>query len=167
MTRWSSARGSATVRRVVLLLIAGVFLAAIAQLWFGAGHRVLFGIAGNGSAAVSPSPASEGAQGRSDRFGISGGVNGLYPGASLPLVLTISNPHEFKVVVTSVTTLVGTPNAGCSSTNLTVTPFSGSLPVPADGTAQLTVMATLSHAAPDACQGAVFPLEYKGTVVKP
>lgn len=150
-----------------MALIAGAGLVAFAQLWPGAGHPGVISVIGAGAASVAPSPNTV-PPGHEDRFSISGGVNGLYPGASLPLVLTITNPAAFPIVVTSVSTSVGSPAAtGCASTNLTVTQFSGRLSVPARSAATLTLTATLSHAAPDACQGAVFPLTYSGTAVKP
>lgn len=151
----------------MLALIAGVVLVAIAQLRFGAGHQADFAVVGAGAATVTPSVSAPATSSERSGFSISGSVSGLYPGASLPLVLTVSNPHAFAIDVTSVTTSVGTPNAGCASSKLTVTPFAGNLVVADHATATLTVTATLSHDAPDACQGVVFPLQYSGTAVKP
>lgn len=96
------------------------------------------------------------------RFGIAGAVGGLYPGASAQLVLTVTNPLHFAIVVTSISTTVGSPSAGCVASNLTVAAFSGQLTVAAGGSAQVSVPVALSHAAPDACQAAVFPLQYSG-----
>lgn len=166
MVRWSSARGRAVAKRVVLLLVAGAVLAAILQLRFGVGHPTVMIVGGAGAASVSPTPATASA-GQTGRFGISGSVTGLYPGASLPLVLAVSNPHQFTILVNSITTSVGSPSAGCLSTNLKVTAFVGSLSVAPKGTSNVTLVATLSHSAPDACQGVVFPLQYSGTATKP
>lgn len=149
-----------------MVLIAGAVLAAIVQLRFGAGNPGGFTVIGVGAAVVSPSPSTRVPPGQSDRFTISGSVTGLYPGATLPLVLTISNQEAFPISVTSVSTSVGSPSAGCAASNLTVTQFAGSLTVPAKGTATLTLMASLSHDTPDACQGVVFPLQYSGMAVK-
>ena len=167
MVRWSSARVSATAKRVVMALIAGVVLAVVVQLRFGAGHPAVINVIGAGAAVVSPSPSTAVASGETGRFGISGSVTGLYPGASMPLVLTVSNHQEFAIVVDSITTSVGSPSPACASANLSVSQFTGNLAVPAEGTSNVTVTVTLSHAAPDACQGAVFPLQYSGTAVKP
>lgn len=159
MVRWSSA--------IVLGLIAGVVLAAILQPRFGAGHPAVISFIGAGAAAVSPPPSSDVASDQSGRFTISGSVTGLFPGASMPLVLTVSNHREFAIVVTSITTSVGSPSPSCASANLSVSQFVGNLSVPAEGTSKVTVTVTLSLAAPDACQGAVFPLQYTGNAVKP
>jgi hypothetical protein len=167
MVRWSSARVSAAAKRIVMALIAGVVLAVVLQLRFGAGHPAVINVIGAGAAVVSPSPSTAAVSGQTGRFGISGSVTGLYPGASMPLVLTVSNHQEFTIVVTSITTSVGSPNQACVSADLSVSQFIGSLSVPAKGTSNVTVTVTLTHGAPDACQGAVFPLQYSGTAVKP
>lgn len=155
------------MRRIVIALIAGVVLAASSQLRLGAGPSAGLTINGAGAASVSASTSGQAPPGHSDAFGISGSVSGLYPGASLPLTLTITNREPFLIVVTSISTSVGKPKAGCDATNLGVTQFTGELRVPSGGAAQLTVTATLAHAAPDACQGAVFPLRYAGTALRP
>lgn len=100
-------------------------------------------------------------------FTISGRVSGLYPGADLPLVLTITNPNASPITVTSITTNVEALSAGCDSTELTVPTFSGSLAVPAKHAASLTVLARMSAAAPNACQGAHFLFAYSGTGTTP
>jgi hypothetical protein len=98
----------------------------------------------------------------SGAFRIGGSVGGLYPGLAARLVLTVVNPQRYAIVVKSITTGVGTPKAGCGASNLTVGAFSGRLPVSARSSAEVSVRVTLVHSAPDACQGAVFPLQYSG-----
>ena len=139
------------------VLIAGVALGAIAQSSGGAGHPPGVSLVGVGLAAGT----------NQSQFTISGGVSGLYPGSSLPLKLTITNPQQFTIDVTSVTTTVGAVSAGCAATLLSVTPFAGNLLVPAQGKATLVVQASLDHSAPDGCQGATFPLTYSAVAVKP
>ena len=99
-------------------------------------------------------------------FTIAGSVGGLYPGASARLVLTVSNPQPFAIDVTSITTTVGDASASCAASNLTVAAFSGNLNVPGRSSARVAVPVALGHAAPDACQGAVFPLTYSGLAQK-
>jgi hypothetical protein len=99
----------------------------------------------------------------SGSFGIRGEVTGLFPGDSQPLVLTVSNPQHFAIVVTSIVTTVSSPGGGCSRSYMTVSGFSGALTVAARGLAQARVTATMSLAAPDACEGAIFPFSYSGT----
>src|SRR5215472_9199147 len=155
----STSRLRKAVRHVAVatVLCAGVVPAALLQLGVGAGHPPGVSLVGVGLAAGNDQ----------SQFTISGGVSGLYPGSSLPLKLTITNPQQFTIDVTSVTTTVGAVSAGCAATLLSVTPFAGNLLVPAQGKATLVVQAALDHSAPDACQGAVFPLIHSGSAVKP
>lgn len=99
-------------------------------------------------------------------FRIGGSVGGLYPGDSATLILTVTNPQHFAIVVTSISTTVGSPKPGCGAGYLTVAGFSGKLVVGARSSQQVSVQATLSHAAPDPCQGVVFPLHYDGLAKK-
>jgi hypothetical protein len=98
----------------------------------------------------------------SGTFRIAGSIRGLYPGASARLVLTVINSHHFGIVVTSISTTVGRPKARCVASNLTVHRFSGQLKVPASRSAKVSVSVALSRRAPNACQGAAFPLTYSG-----
>lgn len=100
-------------------------------------------------------------------FTIAGNVAGMYPGLTAPMVLTVSNPKPFSIVVTSITTTIGDANAACSASNLTVTAFSGQLLVPGLGSAATTVHASMAKSAGDPCQGATFPLVYNGLASKP
>jgi hypothetical protein len=93
-------------------------------------------------------------------FRISGSVGGLYPGDTEKLVLTVTNPEAYAIVVDNISTKVSTPAPACGSSYLAVAPFSGHLHVAAHGSATVSVPATLAHAAPNACQGEVFPLQY-------
>jgi hypothetical protein len=161
---WSALRNG-IVRRVGAALVAGVVLAALGQLGFGAGHPAELTILGVGTATVTPSASADTPPSEA-RFTISGTVTGLYPGSLRPLVLTVSNRQAFAIAVTSITTVVASPNAACSAMNLSVASFSGRLIVPARSSASLTVIASLSHSAPNACQGSIFPLHYSGTAVK-
>jgi hypothetical protein len=119
-----------------------------------------YGTAGKSDPSVTTSPTAAGS------FRISGNVAGLYPGAHLPLVLTVTNPEHFAIVVTTLSVSAGNAAPGCGAANLATTSFSGNLHVPASGTATATVHVTLAHSAPNACQGVVFPLRYTGVATK-
>jgi hypothetical protein len=95
-------------------------------------------------------------------FEIGGAVHGLYPGYAGRLELSVRNLRHFAIVVDSITTAVGPARNGCGASYLKVWPFSGHVRVLAHGTRMLSVSIKLSHAAPDACQGARFPLRYSG-----
>lgn len=150
----------------VTVLCAGVVLAAYLQPG-GAGHPPTISLVGTGIAATAAGGDSANAAAGHSGFGISGRVAGLYPGASLPLTLRIDNPNSFKIDVVSITTSIGDASAACLAANLTVSQFTGDILVPAHGSASEAVVAMLQHSAPNACQGAVFPLTYNATAKKP
>jgi hypothetical protein len=147
MSRW----------KLALLAMIGVGL-----LSYGAGS-----FAGS-SAAPKPKAAAPGngqANGHRD-FVVSGQVENLRPGGSRPMVLTVRNPNSVGIRVTSLTVRAGAASAACQASSLTLPQWTGSLVVPKNGTATLTVNVALKSTAPDACQGARWPLTYGGTAVK-
>jgi hypothetical protein len=161
---------SPRLRRPVAAALASAALVAVVTGVLvsvgGVGGSGTVPLSGSGLAAVGSDQATAAPAAPAGRISISGGVAGLYPGASLPLVLTVVNPEPFKLVVTSVTTTVASSSAQCPGTLLGATPFSGKQAVPAHGSAHVTVTATLAHSAPNACQGAHFPFHYSGLAKK-
>lgn len=111
-------------------------------------------------------PAPHGA-GKRRGFEISGGVTGLFPGATRPVELTLTNRESLPITVVSVTTTVGNASARCSAAYVSVSAFSGHLTVAGDSSANLTVSASMAHSAPDSCQAAVFPFRYAGEATSP
>ena len=103
----------------------------------------------------------------SGSFTIAGNVAGMFPGRTVPMLLTVNNPKSFPIVVTSITTTVGNASAACPASNLSVTPFAGQLTVPSLGSAVTTVVVSMALSATDGCQGATFPLVYSGLASKP
>lgn len=101
-------------------------------------------------------------------FAISGNsYDGLYPGNTLELKLTVSNPISQSIRVTSLSvSAAGT--ATCSASNLQTTNFDGSpeFIVPARGSATITLPITMVRSAPDGCQGVTFTLTYTGKAEK-
>ena len=150
MTRW----------KLALLAITGVGL-----LTFGAFSMV-------GSSAA-PKPASAQGNGQNNGqanghqdFVVSGEVQDLRPGGTRPMVLTVRNPNSVGIRVTSLTVRAGAASATCQASSLTLPQWTGSLVVPKNGTGTVTVQVSLKTSAPNACQGARWPLTYGGTAVK-
>jgi hypothetical protein len=141
--------------------------------------------AGNTSAAVSANwtvtvPIT--------KFGLSGNVpTSLYPGASVPMNVSISNPFSFPIKVTSIsvqpkaaTTKNGQPNPSCDGTvNLTLThQFTGSpVTIAAGATRSLSQLGVVSTNWPlltmpnlpvnqDACKATSFAFDYTGTATE-
>ena len=115
-------------------------------------------------AGATPQPNAN-ANGHRD-FVVSGRVEGLRPGGTRPLALTVENPNSVAIRVTSITVAAGAARPGCPGSSLVVPRWTGSLAVPRRGTASVSVDVRLPGSAPDACQGAVWPLTYGGTAVK-
>ena len=99
-------------------------------------------------------------------FLIAGNVAGLYPGASAPLTVTVTNLNNFAIQVTSLSATVADPAGPCPAGAVQVDPMSGSLVVPGNGTATTTLVARMSNDPSNACKSTTFGLAYKGTAVK-
>jgi len=87
----------------------------------------------------------------------------LYPGATGDVELEISNPNDYPVRVTSVTGngAITASDAGCNAASVTFTDQGSlTLDVPATGSAAFTLngAVSMSGAANDSCQGAVFTI---------
>jgi len=93
-------------------------------------------------------------------------VSGLFPGKTLPLVLTLDNPNKLTITVTSVTTTVENATSTCGATYVSVTGLPGHLAVAAGKTGKVTVRVTMKTSAPNSCEGKSFPFHYKGTATE-
>jgi hypothetical protein len=98
-------------------------------------------------------------------FAISGRVAGFYPGASIPLVLTFTNPNSYAISVTSLEVSVRPAGSGCGPANLQVGPFHGPVVVAAEDSVTAEISMHMLENPDNACQGAVFPLDYRGAAV--
>ena len=147
----------ATSGAIAALLVAAAAL-AVADSPVGPAHVVFVGYGWSDRPVQRASVAA--ASKRS--FAISGSMNGLFPGATLPIVLSVFNPNNTQITVTSISTTVGNASSKCHAGYLTVAAFSGSLPVASGQTVSVAVDATMSHSAPNSCEGVVFPLHYSG-----
>lgn len=156
-------------RRLALGFLVALAGSAVA-VWHGGAARAQLVGSGTGQVArQSGRQTTEIATGAAPigSFSISGSVEGLYPGLTRPLTLTVTNPQHFTIVVTSLTVTVHDARLGCTAGNIAVSPFTGELPVRALGSATVTLRITLTHHAPNACQGAVFPLLYSASAFRP
>jgi hypothetical protein len=92
------------------------------------------------------------------------GVEDLYPGADRRLVLTMTNPYAFDLLVTDIhAELAATSNAGCDPVpaNLQLRDFTGDLPVrvaAGSDTESGAVPLHMPNSVVDACQRATFTI---------
>jgi hypothetical protein len=98
-----------------------------------------------------------------DEFEITGEVGGLYPGAEVTLQTRVTNPHPFPIRVTSVAATVGDAGPGCPASMLEVGGSEEAVEIPAGETRSVPLAVRMDRTAPDACQGATWPLEFRGT----
>lgn len=115
-------------------------------------------------------------------FTISGApVTGLFPGAGYPvgstshpvyIYLTVTNPNNQAIRVTSLSYTVNNASAACTKANLapTTETVSFSVVVPKNsslGGTTFPLPVSMSPSAVDACQNASFPLTLTGSAVGP
>ena len=111
-----------------------------------------------------PSAASSVAERPTPEIEVKGNVKGLYPGAEKSMKVRVFNRLAKPVVLVSVRARVGNANHACTRENLRVTRFKDSRPIKAMGRARVRVSATMQPGAPDACQGARFPIAFRARV---
>lgn len=86
----------------------------------------------------------------------------LYPGAQATVVVTVWNTTNQNMQVNQLVVTPGDASPGCTAANLAAGSFSGSVPVPANGTATVDVPLSMTTTAPDACKDVSFPLALWG-----
>jgi hypothetical protein len=150
-----------------LLVLLAVLTVGLAQSSVGADHRALVGHGSSPGSASGGDPPTAPQNQMLGSFTIAGHVAGLFPGHTKRLVLTVTNPQAFAIVVTSMTTTVKVASVGCKASNLSISAFSGHLEVPAFGSAHTSVVASLAESAPNACAGSAFRLFYRGIGRRP
>ncbi len=104
-------------------------------------------------------------------FTISGAATGLFPGATVQLPLTVTNPNPDYIQVTSLTVAVtATDRPGCSiaGRNIQASSYSGpAFLVPRDnGTATVQVPVSMPDTVSNTCRGAQFSLTYGGSATQ-
>ena len=103
------------------------------------------------------------------RFSITGvPVTGLYPGATRPITVKISNPYGFpiKVATPRATVVVATNRAGCTgaSSNLQVAATGlRTVAIRARKAKTVTMRVTMPATVANACQGATFTLSFRSS----
>lgn len=98
----------------------------------------------------------------SNQLKIRGHVNGLYPGKRKPLRVRVHNGTDKTVVMRSLHIKVSAAGHGCAKSNLKASTLKRPRMVPPSRTRKIGIPVTMPASAPDACQGAQFPLRYHG-----
>lgn len=95
-------------------------------------------------------------------FTLRGHVGGLYPGAHRRLVVVVRNRGRRPLRIRSIVTRVRAARRGCSAKNLRVSRYRGLLLVRPGRSRRVALTIRMSRTSPTACQGAVFPLLFRG-----
>jgi hypothetical protein len=131
-----------------MLIVAATLIAAVA----------IANAAGDGG---SRAPRSDSSIAFGSTLRMSGDVDGLYPGADLPVPVRIDNVRTRPVRVRSIRVEVGDAAPDCRSGYLRVRSGRGRVRVPARSTRRVRLRARMSPRATDACQGRSFPLTFR------
>jgi hypothetical protein len=118
---------------------------------------------GNGNGNASPGHA----------FTISGAVDGLFPGATSKLFVTVTNPNNQAMTVTDLSATLQSvsdaPGCDASTADLTIGKYTGEdFDVAKNSSASSSgyIPLSLPHTVANACQGATYNLQYSGTAVQ-
>jgi hypothetical protein len=144
------------IKTLSLVLAAVLALGALAYAALGQG--------GSDQVADAAAPDTPGLRGH-------GEASGFYPGLHQPLWVRVRNPLDDRVRVRSIRTRVGSAGPGCSSDNLVARHSRGlrqlrrgnwrHVRIPPHGSRRVRVRVWMRPRAPDACQGATFPLRFR------
>lgn len=96
-------------------------------------------------------------------FTLSADFVGLYPDADVDIPVTVHNPQTYPIAVQSASVTIGDASPTCTNANVTAQSFSGDVHVPAGDDATFPLRMHMLASAPDACQGASFPLTFTAT----
>jgi len=177
---------------VALTALAGVAVMAHYDLSAGTGDRAVYsgvqaanttsggGVASNSNNGNGNGNGGNGGGGNRT-FTISGSLSDVYPGQGYPtgstssplyVYLTVNNPNNQAIQVTSLTLSVGDASARCTRANLSPSSetVSFSVVVPKNSTVgghTFPMPISMVPGAPDACQRATFPLTLSGVAVGP
>ncbi len=86
-------------------------------------------------------------------YTLSGAASGLYPGASVPMVITISSTDTRPIKVTSIGAVFKSPAIGCEAAKFQLAALKAPVVVPAKGSAKVTLNVSLAKTAASACAG--------------
>lgn len=114
---------------------------------------------------LAPAPAGAQEAVPQDDFVITGEIDGLYPGQRTTLDAQVTNLQAFSITVTSIEVTVDDAGPGCAASWLHFDPLTDPVDVAAGATGTVPVPVELDFDAPEACNGASWPLTLHATAV--
>jgi hypothetical protein len=125
-----------------------------------AAAAALTAVAAIGAVGAGPARATKGG------FTLSGHIRGLLPGIPRHLVITAHNRGRRPLLVRSITVRVRAAGPHCGAKNLHVSRFQGRMRLRGHASRRIAVRVSMLRDSPSACQGAVFPLAFKGRATR-
>ena len=96
-------------------------------------------------------------------YKVTGSAAGLYPGASVPMVITITSSETKPITVQTLNALITSPVAGCKASYFTLAPYKTKLVVKAKSSGIVTLPITMAKTAPQACAAQTLKLTFVST----
>jgi hypothetical protein len=96
---------------------------------------------------------------------MTGEVDGLFPGVETVVQATVTNQQTFTIVVTALTVRALDSSTDCPGSLLQFGQLASTVGVSPGAATVVRIPVRLDVGAPDACQGATWPLEFSGTAV--
>ena len=120
-------------------------------------RRILFVVLLVATAVAVPNAVAHAAD---VQFTLTTSYTGLYPNADASVPVTVHNPADYELAVHTADVRVGDAGPACPATNLEAFSYSGDVVAPPHGDATIPIRMHMPSSAPDACQGATFPLSF-------
>jgi hypothetical protein len=99
-------------------------------------------------------------------FRVRGNVKGLYPGHVKKMRLRVRNPFDFAIRIHEVRARARRPFVGCPAKAVKIRRWHGNLKIAPHSRRIVNVRIRMKRWAPNACQGARFPIRYRGEAVR-
>jgi hypothetical protein len=136
--------------------------AKIAMILMMLGAGVAFAVAGERSPMPAPaSPDGTAATARRPAVRVTGRARGLYPGKTGKVRVNVRNLDPFAIRVLRVSARVGDAAPGCPRSVLNVRALRTRLRIRPGGRIKTWLTIKMLPTAPDACQGATFPITFR------
>jgi LPXTG-motif cell wall-anchored protein len=94
------------------------------------------------------------------QFTLTTNYTGLYPDADVSVPVTVHNPLDYDLAVHTARVHVGDANPDCTAQYLEASSYAGDVVAPSQSDATIVIRMHMLASAPDACQGATFPLSF-------
>ncbi len=96
-------------------------------------------------------------------YKVTGSASGLYPGASVPMVIAITSSETKPITVQTLNAVITSPVAACKPSYFTLAPYKTKLVVKAKSSGSVTLPISLAKTAPKACAAQTLKVTFVST----